>query len=187
MMTKPEDSRHIPRFLAECGVRFVLVENLPQSKIDGVCFWLDDRTPVIGMSTRYDRIDNFWFVIRHEIEHVLQRHGMQCAIVDAELEGQNAGTGTTVSNIERIANAAAANFCVPSEKLDSFIKRKHPLYYERDVVAFAKVNGIHPGLVVGQMQHRLNRYDYLRKYQAKIRHFILPGAYADGWGQLLPL
>jgi HTH-type transcriptional regulator/antitoxin HigA len=38
-----------------------------------MCLWLNDGTsPVIGMSLRFDRIDNFWFVLRHELEHVIQ-------------------------------------------------------------------------------------------------------------------
>ena len=63
MLIAPEEARHVPRILAECGVRFVIVEVLPQSKIDGVCFWLDKNSPVIGMSMRFDRMDNFWFVL----------------------------------------------------------------------------------------------------------------------------
>ena len=47
-------------------------EALPSSKIDGVCLWLDQHSPVIGMSLRFDRIDNFWFVLGHEIEHALK-------------------------------------------------------------------------------------------------------------------
>jgi HTH-type transcriptional regulator/antitoxin HigA len=75
LLYAPEESRHVPRLLLECGVRFILVEKLPQADIDGVCFWLDAKSPVIGMSTRRDKIDNFWFVLRHEIQHVLERHG----------------------------------------------------------------------------------------------------------------
>jgi HTH-type transcriptional regulator / antitoxin HigA len=189
MLVAPEEARNAPRILAECGVRFVIVESLPQSKIDGVCFWLDKSSPVIGMSFRFDRIDNFWFVLRHEIEHVLKGHGRTSreGMIDAGLEGERAGTGESVPEEERIANAAAADFCVPKEKMDSFILRKNPFFYEKDVVAFAKLNGIHPGLPVGQIQHRTDRYDYLKKYQTKIRQFVTPGAIVDGWDQPLDL
>lgn len=187
MVLTPEETRHIPRLMTECGVRFVIVEVLPQAKIDGVCFWLDANSPVIGMSARFDRIDNFWFVLRHEIEHVLRKDGMEDEIVDAELEGQRAGTDDTLPAHERAANAAAAKFGVDTAKLESFIRRKNPFFYEKDVLAFAKLNGTHPGIVVGQLQRRLNRYDYLKKYQVKVRQFVLPGAIVDGWGQSVPL
>ena len=181
-MVAPEDVSRVPRALSECGVRFVVVESLPGSKIDGVCFWLDDYSPVIGMSTRYDRIDNFWFVLRHEIEHVLHRHGRDEEILD-DLEGSGAGTDSSVPEEERIANGAASDFCVPAARLDSFILRKRPFFYEKDVLAFSGVVQRHPGVVVGQMQRRLNDYAYLRRHQAKVRHLLTPGAMTDGWGQ----
>jgi HTH-type transcriptional regulator/antitoxin HigA len=171
----------------ECGVRFIIVETLPQAKIDGVCFWLDKAAPVIAMSMRFDRIDNFWFVVRHEIEHVLRKDGIAKEVIDAELEGERMGTSDSISEEGRIANAAAGNFCVPTDKIDSFIKRKHPFYYEKDVIAFARLLNTHPGLVVGQMHNRLGRYDYLKKYLVRIRHCVLPGAMVDGWGQVVSI
>jgi HTH-type transcriptional regulator / antitoxin HigA len=185
----PEEARKVPALLAECGVRLVVVEALPGSKIDGVCFWLDDAKPVIGLSMRFDRIDNFWFVLRHEIEHVLEKHGRSSpeGMIDVELNSENDGADDKISEEERVANVAATNFCVPVEKMESFILRKHPFFYEKDVLAFSKINNVHPGLPVGQIQRRLGRYDYLKKYQSKIRQFVLPGAIVDGWGQTMPL
>lgn len=185
MLENPEETRNVPKVLMQAGVKFIVVETLPKAKIDGVCFWLNDNEPVIGMSARYDRIDNFWFVLRHEIEHVLQGHGQSGKdMIDAELEGDKAGTGESVAEEERIANAAAAEFCVPSKKIESFIRRKNPFFYEKDVIAFSKINKIHPGLVVGQIQRRLNKYNYLRAHQVKIRQWLLPGSIVDGWGQI---
>src|SRR6202041_1370154 len=105
---------------------FVLVEALATSKIDGVCVWLNEKAPVIGMSLRFDRIDNFWFVLRHELEHVIQKHGQSSVMMDANLEGDRAGTGSSVTEEERIANAAAAEFCVPQAQLQHFIRVKSP-------------------------------------------------------------
>jgi PAS domain S-box-containing protein len=56
----------------------------PDAKIDGVCLWLGN-SPVIGMSLQYDRIDHFWFVLRHEGEHVLQKHGQDDPIIDIDV------------------------------------------------------------------------------------------------------
>jgi HTH-type transcriptional regulator / antitoxin HigA len=185
LLYAPEEARHVPRILTECGVRFVVVEKLPQAEIDGVCFWLEG-SPVIGMSTRRDKIDNFWFVLRHEIEHALQKHGQATneEMIDWKLEGVRASTSSALRMEERVANAAAANFCVPTEKLDSFMVRKRPFYYERDVINLARTLGRHPGLVVGQMQFRMERYDYLARHLAKVRQFVLPGAISDGWGHI---
>jgi HTH-type transcriptional regulator/antitoxin HigA len=187
LLTAPEDTRHVPKLLAECGVRFVVVEALPSGKIDGVCLWLDDGSPVVGMSLRFDRIDNFWFVLRHEIEHVLQRHGRETPMLDAELEGESASAGDHVAIEERIANAAALDFCVPTEKLESFIVRKQPLFSERDLLGFAKIVGVHPGLVAGQLRARTQRWNLFSQYVVKVRQSVLPSARVDGWGQIAPV
>jgi HTH-type transcriptional regulator/antitoxin HigA len=182
----PEDARHVPRILKECGVRFVVVESLPGAKIDGVCFWLKN-SPVLGMSIRFDRMDNFWFVLRHEIEHVLCKHGKSTEIIDAELEGERAGVGPTVSEAERVANSAASDFCVPRTEMESFIARNSPFFSERDVLAFADQIGVHPALVVGQVRNHLQRWDYLSRHLAKIRSFVSASAVVDGWGQVFPI
>jgi HTH-type transcriptional regulator / antitoxin HigA len=186
LLHAPEEARQVPRILMECGVRFILVEKLPGANIDGVCFWLDGHSPVIGMTTRFDRIDNFWFVLRHEIEHVLNKDGRDQEVID-DLEGEGASTSGSLPAEERAANAAAGDFCAPREKLDSFMTRKHPFYYEKDVVAFARLHQRHPGLVVGQMHHRMQRHDYLVRHQVKIRQFVLLGSIVDGWGQVIPV
>lgn len=177
----------MPRVLAECGIRFVIVESLPNAKIDGVCFWLNDVSPVIGMSLRYDRIDNFWFVLRHELEHVLHGHGKSQIIIDSELEGERAGTGPNIVEEERIANAAAAEFCVPKKTMDSFIARKSPFFAERDILGLAATLRVHPGLVAGQLQHRTDRYDRFRSHLVKVRALVAPSAVVDGWGDVAPV
>jgi len=183
----PEAVQQVPRIMTECGIRYVVVETLASAKIDGVCFWLNERSPVIGMSLRFDRIDNFWFVLRHELEHVLQLHGRTAAMLDAELEGERAGTGAGIQEEERIANAAAQDFCVPEAKLDAFIARKAPFFSERDLIAFARILKVHPGIVAGQLQRATGRYDRFRDHLAKVRAIISPNVIKDGWGDVAPV
>ena len=184
----PEEARKVPRILTEAGIRFVLVESLASAKIDGVCFWLNDQSPIIGMTLRFDRIDNFWFVLRHELEHVIRLDGLDsgAVILDAELEGDRAGTGNGVAEEERAANGAAAEFCVPKKKLDSFIARKSPIFAERDIIGFASTLKVHPGIVAGRLQHATGRYDLFRNHLVKIRSHIAPSAIVDGWGDVSP-
>ena len=169
-MIAAEDVARVPRIMMECGVRFVIVKSLTSAKIDGVCFWLNERSPVIAMSLRYDRIDNFWFVLRHEIEHALQMHG---TMLDAELEGERAGTGDNVAVEERIANAAAQEFCVPTSQMEAFVSRKAPFFAERDLIAFARILKVHPGIVAGQLQRKTGRYRSLSRSSRKgPRHYL---------------
>jgi HTH-type transcriptional regulator / antitoxin HigA len=186
MLVEPEEVRHVPRFLAELGVRFVIVEPMPGTKIDGVCFWLNGEAPVIGLSLYRDRIDNFWFVLRHEIEHVLREDGRQEIFLD-ELEGDAAGTSSNLPEAERAANASAADFCVPARDLESFFVRLYPLFTEERVIGFARLMKVHPGLVVGQLHNRMKRYDLFRGFLAKIRHIIVQSALTDGYGRPGPV
>ena len=183
----PEEARKVPRILTACGIRFVIVESLPSARIDGVCFWLDDDSPVVGLSMRYDRIDNFWFVLRHELEHVLLGHGQSVMMLDAELEGERAGVDNNVPEEERLANIAAQEFCVPKAQMDSFVARKAPFFAERDMLGFAKILGVHPGLVAGQLQHRTGRHDRFRQHLANILDNVRTSAPIDGWGDVYPL
>jgi HTH-type transcriptional regulator / antitoxin HigA len=192
-----EEIRRVPQILADCGVRLVIVEPMPGSKIDGVTFWPDGKMPVIGLSLRLDRIDNFWFVLAHEIEHVLNKHGREEAIVDSRL-GETPPE-QNISEEEQIANDAAAEFCVPQIEMNDFIRRNRPLFSEEKVVGFARAMQVHPGIVVGQLQRKLDDerrdkggegpspYRLFRKHQVSVRPVVAPVAMTDGYGQVIPL
>ena len=181
---EPEGVRHVPRLLQNAGVRFVVVESLPNAAIDGVSLWLTRSEPVIGMSFRYDRIDNFWFVLRHECAHIIHGDSQSHAIVDCELG--EIEPAASANEDERIANEEAADFCVPSKEMQSFYLRKKPYFAEREVLAFSKRMNVHPGLVVGQLQRRMERYDLLRKHLVRVREVLAGSMMMDGWGDLVP-
>ena len=172
LLLSPESARRVPRLLMEAGIRFLVVETLPGAKIDGVCFWLDDCSPVVALSFRHDRNDNFWFVLRHELEHVKRGHGKIAAMVDYDLHGERAGIGNNVPEEERQANEAAANFCVPRSQMEAFIERKAPFFSERDMIGFARSLKVHPGIVAGQLQHRTDRYERFRQHIVKLRSYV---------------
>ena len=184
LRSDPEEARHVPRIMMEAGIRFVIVEALPSSKIDGVCLWLDEVSPVIALSMRHDRIDNFWFVLRHELEHVIRGDGKEKVMLDVEIDG---APPDILPEEERAANAAAAEFCVPQDKLKAFVARKEPYFAERDIIGFARVIGVHPGLVAGQLQRHTGRYDRFRAHQTKVRALVTPGSIVDGWGDVAPV
>jgi HTH-type transcriptional regulator / antitoxin HigA len=184
LLVAAEEIRQVPAILADAGVRFVVVEFLPGAKIDGAAFWLNQNSPVIALSLRYDRVNNFWFVLRHEIEHVLRKHGLS---VDVELVEQ-IERNDDLPPEERVANEAAAEFCVPAAELNSFIMRVRPLYSEQRVLLFARRIQVHPGLVVGQLQHRKEiPYTHFHKHLAKVRDIVTQTALTDGWGTVPPL
>lgn len=184
LMVDAEDVRVIPNILERCGVRFVIVEKIANCKIDGVCTWLSDDEPVIGLTTRYPRLDNLWFVLRHEIEHVLCGHGKGTKGIIDDLDGDGASDEDNISEEERIANAASLDFGVERSRLLSFYRRKAPYISERDVVGFARLAEVHPAIVVGQIQYVKKDYAWLRKWLVNVRANILPYSVVDGFGEI---
>ncbi|HWQ69051.1 MAG TPA: helix-turn-helix domain-containing protein [Patescibacteria group bacterium] len=188
----PEEVRHVPKMLAEAGIRLVLIEHLPSTKIDGACFWLDldPRAPVIVLSLRYDRIDHFWHTLFHELGHLREKHGLKKAHhpFDVDIFGETAPSLEQRPEAERIVNDFAANTLVPTAELNDWIARVGPLYSKEAIRGFAGRLKIHPGIVVGQLQHRhIIDWRYNREMLAHVRQFLVHAALTDGWGQVVPL
>lgn len=169
----PEDLRRVPKMLADFGIRFVLVQHLKGTRIDGVAMWANGR-PIIGMSLRYDRIDNFWFTLFHEMVHIKYRHESP---IDVDIETRNE------EPIELLANSEAASYLIDQERLESFIARNMGMFYKKRVVQFAQARGVHPAIVVGQLKH-LEKLPptHLHALQAKTRDHLIGQALTDGWG-----
>jgi len=78
----PAEAQRIPTIMRENGIRFVVVEHLAGSKVDGAAFWLDEQSPTIAVSLRLDRMDNFWFTLMHECAHIDHHDAIS---IDAEM------------------------------------------------------------------------------------------------------
>jgi HTH-type transcriptional regulator/antitoxin HigA len=162
----------LPEELARYGLILVLLDQLPSTKIDGAAFWLDGK-PVVALSVRYDRVDSFWFTLMHELAHILL-HGVAHADIDVDLVGPSATVTTTKPTAEQEADRQAMEWLVPSDELIRFIAKTSPYYSHDKIVRFAEHLHVHPGVVVGQLQHRGEiGWGHSRKFLAKVRH-ILP-------------
>lgn len=182
LKNEPEAVRHVPKILAKHGIRFMAIEGIKKSFIDGACFWLDKHSPCVALSLRWDRIDAFWFNLAHELGHIKFRHG---DIVDIYMFGEDSKTVGTRPDEEKAADDFATAFLVDQANLNSFIARNHPLYSKLYVMAFAIQNDVHPGIVVGQLQHRGKLpWKNLRGLLVKIRSHISSTALTDGWGHV---
>jgi HTH-type transcriptional regulator/antitoxin HigA len=189
LMANFEDIRRVPEVLGRYGIRLVLLESLPHTKIDGACFWLDADSPVIVLSFRYDRIDWFWHTLAHELKHVLNRDGLEAAIIDMQLVGDDAQPYVEGKpEREREADLFAIHFLIDQKELDNFIARVHPLYSHMKILGFANRIGVHPGIVVGQLHFRRKiSYAHSRKMLVKVRAALSSSALTDGWGDAIPI
>ena len=169
---------HIPELLSNYGIRFVIIEHLPKAKIDGAAFWLDENAPVVAMSVRFDNIGSFWFTLMHELSHIKHRD----AFSFDDLESNE-----PLSDIEIRANNEAAESLIPKNRLESFIKMYSPYYTEAKINNLATQLKVHPGIIVGQLQHRKEiGYNAHRKIMAQVRELVTTTAFTDGWGHPIP-
>jgi HTH-type transcriptional regulator / antitoxin HigA len=182
LMSDVEEIRNVPATLAAGGVRLLVVEPLPRTKVDGACLWLGPHEPVVVVSMRYDRVDGFWHTLLHELAHVKQGAGRDDAPpVDVNLIGAQQSADRPAIEVE--ADEYAANAIIPTDDLDGFIARVSPLYSKVKIRGFAAVQGVHPGLVVGQLQHRGEiDWSHSRDMLEKVRDIITQSALTDGWG-----
>lgn len=134
---------------AEAGVILLFVPALTGTHVSGVARWLGDR-PLIQLSLLGKWSDVFWFSFFHEVAHVL-KHPKRAVFLD------DASSGAVVqSKEEKEANQFAADVLVtPADRnrLGEIALTTH------GVRSFAREIGIHPGIVVGCLQH-LGLLDY---------------------------
>jgi len=174
----------VPEVLMAFGVRFVVVEGLSGAKVDGFATWLDDDSPVIGMSLRFDRLDSFWFTVGHEWSHIKHR---DLAPIDSDATGLE-DPFEPKSHIEGRADQESAALFIPPDELESFIRRVGPLYSTEKINQFANRIRIHPNIIVGQLKHRGEvGFSAHNKSIVAIRETVIKAAVTDGWGKSISL
>jgi HTH-type transcriptional regulator/antitoxin HigA len=124
--------------------------------------------------------------LRHELEHVLRGHGVEGIMLDRNLGIESTESSDELPEEEQQANAASSDFCVPKTKMESWIARKSPFFSEADLLGFSKLQNVHPGIVAGQLRHRLKKYSLFTPWLAKVRHAVVATAVVDGWGEIYP-
>lgn len=189
LLHTPEEARHVPKILADAGIRLVIIEHLARTKIDGACLWLDAKSPVIVLSLRYDRIDHFWHTLFHELGHLQNKHGLrEIEPFDVDMFGEAAPPMETRSEAEQLADSFASNTLISRVELEDFIARVQPLYSKDKIRGFASRLGVHPGIVVGQLQHRGDiDWRHSRDMLVAVRRFIMGVAITEGWGNTVPI
>lgn len=182
LAAKSKAVHKVSELLARFGIRFLVIEPLRTAKIDGAAFWLNERSPVIALSLRFDNIGSFWFALMHEVMHIKHQDDFS---LDSELV--ETPDGQTVADFEQRANIEAQEALVPQATLRGFIKSYKPYFSTARINNLATQLEIHPGVIVGQLQHRKEvGYGSHREAMVKVRELVTLTAFTDGWGHPLP-
>ena len=180
---EPAKAQYVSKVLSEGGIRFLVIEALPRTKIDGACFWLDDNSPVIALSMRYDRIDYFWHTVMHELGHIKNEDGLS---IDKDIFSDSDDTMCKPLSEEKAGEFAVSNL-VPQDDLEDYIMRVSPIYPKTGLIGFASLMNVHPGIVLGQLQHRKEiSYARNRDLLVKVRGDVTSSTLTDGFGSTLP-
>jgi HTH-type transcriptional regulator / antitoxin HigA len=141
----PNDVAKIPKLLKQAGIRFVVVPHLSKTYLDGAAFHLGD-SPVVAVTMRYDRIDNFWFVLMHELCHIRCKHP-DVYFDEVIRKGDRPSKGA----IEQEADDCARTFLINPEIYQEFVEETFMDLDEEKIHIFAKNINRHPGIVVGRL------------------------------------
>lgn len=154
--------RRAAHLLADLGIPFVALSHLPRTYLDGAALQLIDGRPVIALTLRHDRLDNFWFCLLHELAHV-GRH-MDYDNPTAFLDDQSLRRAGPVVEDPREAEADewAEEALIPGDAWEASDVSIRPTAI--NVLHFAEELGVHPAIVAGRVRFMRNNYRLLSQF-----------------------
>ena len=147
----PKRARNL---LARNGITLVTEEHLQGTYLDGAAMLAQSDHPVIGLTLRHDRRDNFWFVLFHELGHVFLHlfGGIRYDFFDDE-------TSKAEDNIEGEADDFALNTLIPDDQWEQCLSRF--ALSEEAVRIDANNLNIDPSIVAGRIRKEQGNYTIL--------------------------
>ena len=136
--------------LLKQGIHFVVERHLPGTHLDGMVTRCADNTPVVALTLRYDRLDNFWFTLCHELAHIARHLEGDKSIVfvdDLEVISRD--------GCEEEADRLAAESLIPSGIWETF----HTSHWtEASVVEAANRLRLDPSIIAGRIRRETGNY-----------------------------
>ncbi len=139
-------------YLARHGITLVIEKHFNRTFLDGAAM-LDDDRPIVALTLRHDRVDNFWFALLHELAHVAKHLKPETPVFIDDLDRANP------QKVEEEADAMAQEALIP-QKSWSTAKVLQTLSSE-DAIAFADEIGVHPAIVAGRLRHEEKNFRLL--------------------------
>ena len=148
--------------LAKSGIALVFASHLPKTYLDGAALTTVDGVPVVGMTVRYDRIDNFWFCLLHELAHLGWHFaGDDPGIFIDDLQLSERGRGPD-NEREDQADRLAQDALIPPKMWEDHPARLSPTV--RHVLSLAQQASVHPAVVAGRIRHEKRNYRLLSQF-----------------------
>ena len=145
--------------MREAGIRFLVLRHLDRTYLDGAAMCSLDGAPLVALSLRYDRLDNFWFCLLHELAHVFLHlddpagEGSPIYVDDMSLGQPGDGNGEVER--EREADTMAGDALIPPKLWQAFDTGEATALR---IIALAREAGVHPSIVAGRVRLNLGNY-----------------------------
>lgn len=143
-------------YLKKYGIALVIEPHFPQTYLDGATIMIDKNCPIIGLTLRHDRLDNFWFNLMHELAHIVLHYNQNFYFFYDDLDNPDSS-----SKEEKDADNLAGEALVPANKWEVSPARLVPSAMAAK--SLAKDLGIHISIVAGKIRHEGGKYIYLNK------------------------
>lgn len=147
-------------YLANHGIHLIYLSHLQRTHLDGAALRLPDGTPVIGLTLRYDRLDNFWFSLCHELAH--QQLHLESSDTDYAFFDDLSLDPAEEDEKELQANDKAKDLLIPPEawRQAHLLEKPSP----SAVVSLAQQLRINPAIIAGRIRKETGNYRILTHY-----------------------
>lgn len=141
----------VQTLLKQFGIKMLLIDKLEKTPIDGFSFW-SNSNPVIALTLRHHRIDNFAFTIMHEIGHIdlHLRNDRNRKFMDLTKK-QN------IDQCEKEADNYAQESLISSKIWQDILDNHLPLDDDK-IIALGNEYKINPAILLGRVCYELNYY-----------------------------
>ena len=168
-----EGPRLAKEYLPKHGIHLVCLQHLPRTHLDGAALQLADGTPVVGLSLRYDRLDNFWFCLLHELAHIgrhMDGKNDEAFVDDLSLRDVE---GVSRDAKEEEADEWAQEALIPTKTWQASQIKENPS--AAAVVEMAQRLSIHPSIIAGRVRQETRNFRLLSHFvgSGQVRHQLL--------------
>ena len=142
--------------LNKSGIHLVFERHLPKTHLDGAALRLPDGSPAVALTLRYDRLDNFWFTLFHELAHVaLHLEKDECEVFFDDLSKKGKG------RCEQEADAFASEALIRADKWKAaHLNRKSTPLAVRQFADFLRISEAIPA---GRIRFEADDYTVFKK------------------------
>ena len=131
-------------YLSNFGIALVFERHFDKTYLDGAAM-LDGAMPIVALTLRHDRLDNFWFALLHELIHVLHHLTPEAPCIADNLDDKTRNNAQ-----EQQADHEASEALVPEAIWAAAeVRTSHA---SEDAVSLARQLQVHPAIIAGKVR-----------------------------------